>query len=294
MQPEADLHTHSTASDGTLSPTELVRLAADVGLRCMALTDHDTTAGLAEALAAGKEFGVEVIPGCELSVDFKPGVMHILGLWIAPDSPHLNSVLLELRQSRHERNLRILQKLAEFGISIHYDELQAMVRDEKSSVGRPHIARAMMRLGIVPDVATAFRDYLGAGKKAYVPKTKLDPKKAVETLKADGATVVLAHPYSLSLSWEQTEQVLGELQSYGLDGLEAHYSLHSPDRTGQYLALAARLGLLVSGGSDFHGSVKPDISLGTGCSNLAISYELVAAMKKYRQANGLPISFSSM
>lgn len=291
MKPEADLHTHSTASDGTFSPTELVRLAAGIGLRCLALTDHDTTAGLEEALAAGRKFGVEVVPGCELSVDFSPGVMHILGLWIPPDSPHLNNVLLELRQSRHERNLRILRKLSDLGISIQYDELKAMVRDEKSSIGRPHIARAMIELGVVSDVDTAFRLYLGAGKKAYIPKTKLEPKKAVETLKRDGATVVLAHPYTLSLSWEQTEQVLKELQSYGLDGLEVHYPLHSPEYTRHYSALAMRLGLLVSGGSDFHGSVKPDIVLGTGCANLALSYELVESMKKHRAALGLPTSF---
>ncbi len=291
MKPEADLHTHSTASDGTLRPAELVGLAADIGLRCLAVTDHDTTAGLAEALAAGRELGIEVVPGCELSVDFRPGVMHILGLWIPPDAPHLNSVLSELRQSRYDRNLRILQKLDDLGISIQYEELKAMVRDEKSSIGRPHIARAMIRRDVVPDVASAFRDYLGAGKKAYVPKAKLEPKKAVETLKRDGATVILAHPYSLGLSWEQTEEELRELQSYGLDGLEVHYPLHSPEHTRRYFALAMRLGLLISGGSDFHGSVKPHIFLGRGCSNLAISYELVEAMKKHRAMHGLPISF---
>lgn len=292
MKPEIDLHSHSTASDGTLSPKELVAKAADIGLRCLALTDHDTTAGLAEALAAGKEYGVEIIPGCELSVDFKSGIMHIIGLWVSPTSPNLNAVLQRLRDDRLTRNQRILQKLADLGICISYDELTEMVQDEKSSIGRPHIARVLMRRGIVPDIKTAFQEYLGAGKKAHVPKMKLPPKVAIETLKADGATVILAHPYSLALPIDETETVLKTLQSYGLDGLEVYYPLHSPEEREQYSKIAQNLGFLISGGSDFHGSVKPDISLGTGKSNLAIPYEIVQKMKDYRIANGLPIVVS--
>ncbi len=292
MKAEIDLHSHSTASDGTLRPKELVAKAAEIGLRCLALTDHDTTAGLAEALAAGKEYGVEIIPGCELSVDFQSGIMHIVGLWISPTSPNLNAVLECLRDDRLTRNQRILQKLANLGICISYDELSEMVQDEKSSIGRPHIARVLIRQGIVPDVKTAFQEYLGTGKKAYVPKMKLPPEVAIETLKADNATVILAHPYSLSLPLDETETVLKKLQSYGLDGLEVYYPLHSLKEREQYGEIAERLGLLVSGGSDFHGSVKPDISLGTGKSNLAIPYEIIQKMKDYRTAKGLPLVIS--
>ncbi|MDD4650372.1 MAG: PHP domain-containing protein, partial [Desulfoplanes sp.] len=155
-----DLHAHSTASDGTFTPTELVRHARDLGLKALALTDHDTTNGLVEAMQAGERFSVEVIPGCELSVEFQPGFMHILGLWVPVDAPHLNEVLKNLRGKRGTRNLRIIEKLNALGIDITYQEVLDLAGD--ATVGRPHFAQILMRKGIISSISEAFAVYLGA------------------------------------------------------------------------------------------------------------------------------------
>jgi hypothetical protein len=281
-----DLHTHSTASDGTLSPAELVRKAKDIGLRALALTDHDTAGGLEEASRAGKGCGLEVIPGCELSIDYSRGQMHLLGLWLPVRPERLNDTLSRLRELRHSRNERILAKLAQLGINIDYGEVKELAGD--ASIGRPHIARLLMEKNIVGSINEAFAEFIGPHGKAYVPKDKLGPEKAIEVLKDEQATVLLAHPYSLELAPQELEAELQRLKGLGLDGLEAYYPEHSADETALYIELASRLDLLVSGGTDFHGSVKPDIELGRGRGGLDLPYSLVEGLKLARKAQGLP------
>jgi len=282
-----DLHTHSTASDGTLTPTQLVHAASQAGLQAFALTDHDTTGGLQEAQDAAAPLDIEFIPGCELSVVSANGNMHILGYWIPAGPSKLSTTLQYLRDKRHDRNHLILAKLNKLGMDIHYDEVLAVAGGD--AVGRPHIAQAMLARGYVPDVSAAFRDYLGSDGKAYVPKEKLNPREAIALLKSVDATVILAHPFLLGLEGPDLRGVLRQLKDDGLDGLEVHYTLHRPDQTAQYRRIAEDMDFLVTGGSDFHGSVKPDVQLGVGFGDLYVPPDLLDRMKEHRLQRGLPI-----
>lgn len=278
---EIDLHTHSTASDGTLSPFELVQLAKKQGLKAIALTDHDTIRGLDDALQAGKKFGLEVIPGCELSVEYPGGTMHILGLWVRPDAVQLNAALKSLRDKRNQRNELIIARLRDMGIDITYAEVKEVAGE--GSVGRPHLARVLMNKKIVSSIQQAFDEYLGPDGKAYVPKQKLSPEQAISLLKKEQATVFLAHPFSLNLDVPDLKKKLVQLKQLGLDGVEAFYSEHTPEQTAAYLDLCRDLDLLVSGGSDFHGDNKPHIALGKGRGNLDIPYSLLEKIKVRRE-----------
>ena len=283
--PDIDLHTHSTASDGTFSPAELIAEAKRAGLSALALTDHDTTNGLEEAMDAGRRLELEVIPGCELSVDYPKGQMHIVGLWLPVKPKILTEKLIYLRERRHSRNERIIQALQGAGIDIDYQDVKDLAGE--ASIGRPHIARILMDKGAVKDIQQAFDIYIGPQGKAYVPKDKLTPEVAIDILNREGATVILAHPFTLEISESQLRRELVRLKELGLHALEAHYPEHTPGQTTLYLQLCREYDLLVSGGSDFHGSVKPDILLGRGRSNLSLPYDLVQAMKDRRQQQGL-------
>jgi len=277
---QIDLHTHTTASDGTLNPADLVRKAASIGLWAVAITDHDTVGGLSQALQAGRETGVEVIPGCELSIDFPTGQMHILGLFL-PDPPTgLKATLQDLQDRRNNRNDRILARLREAGVDVDLQEIQELAGE--ASIGRPHIARVLLQKGVVESIDQAFREYIGPGGAAYIPKDKLEPEKAIRILKQEGATVILAHPYSLELDTPELRELLGRLKEQGLDGMEALYTDHTPEQTRTYLQLCQEYDLLVSGGSDFHGSVKEGVELGTGRGNLDLPYSLVRRMRRAR------------
>lgn len=277
---QIDLHTHTTASDGTLNPADLVREAASIGLWAVAITDHDTVGGLSQALQAGRETGVEVIPGCELSIDFPTGQMHILGLFL-PDPPTgLKATLQDLQDRRNNRNDRILARLREAGVDVDLQEIQELAGE--ASIGRPHIARVLLQKGVVESIDQAFREYIGPGGAAYIPKDKLEPEKAIRILKQEGATVILAHPYSLELDTPELRELLSRLKEQGLDGMEALYTDHTPEQTRTYLQLCQEYDLLVSGGSDFHGSVKEGVELGTGRGNLDLPYSLVRRMRRAR------------
>jgi hypothetical protein len=238
-------------------------------------------------VAAGEKYGVEVIPGCELSVTFEPGFMHIVGLWVSPDAVHLNTVLKNLRDKRATRNERIIAKLNHLGIEITYQEILDLAGD--ATVGRPHFAQVLMQKGIVSSVKHAFERYLGSTGSAYVPKDKLTPEQAIDALHKEQATIILAHPYSLELSGEAEAAEINRLANLGIDGLEAYYSLHSPSQTKKYLDLCKRFDLLPSTSSDFHGSVKPDIELGVGRGNLQGPYAILQAFKERRKDKGYRI-----
>ncbi|MBO4300002.1 MAG: PHP domain-containing protein [Desulfovibrio sp.] len=282
-----DLHTHSTASDGTDTPAALVTAASAAGLAAIALTDHDTLAGLEEAQAAGRELGVDVVRGCEISCGTEYGELHMLGLWLPEKPTSLEEKLTWLRQQRRERNVGIVAKLRALGLDVSMDEVLAQAKGE--SVGRPHIAAVLMAKGYVRTKDEAFREYLGDGGKAWLPKTVLTPEESVRLLSGLGATVSLAHPMLRKTPAAWLDAMVAHLKDCGLDAIEAYHSEHSESQTRDCLELARRYGLAVSGGSDYHGSNKPSIKIGRGYGSLRVSVQLYEELRRLRTAAGLPV-----
>ena len=264
-----DLHTHSTASDGTRPPAEVVRLAAEAGLTAVALTDHDTTAGVAEALPAAEEAGVELIPGVELSCEWEPGTMHLLALFLPPGPGPLQDRLAGLRAGREERNRAILNRLREMGMDIHEDELRAEAGS--GSAGRPHIAALLVRKGCAADIADAFHRFLARGRPAYQGRPRMTPEEAVRLTRESGATAVLAHPHTLGIDGARRYGDLFErMADWGLGGVECHYGEYEPALRRKMAAAAARFGLAAAGGSDFHGEYRPGVRVGKGRGDLSV------------------------
>ncbi|HWR03061.1 MAG TPA: PHP domain-containing protein [Humidesulfovibrio sp.] len=280
MHQRIDLHTHSTASDGTLSPTELMRAAKAAGLSAIALTDHDTFEGLPEAREEAKKQGVELVPGCELSLDYSGLPTHLLALFVDERPGHVVGELTRVRQARAARNDLMLEKLKAVGVHLKREDVE---RHATGVVGRPHMAQAMLAAGVVKTFEEAFSRFLGSSGLAYVPKAKLTPTEAIRAIHADHGLAVLAHPYLLSQQPRQIEAMLTELKSLGLDGVEVYYTEHSDKYTALVEGLAQRLDLLMSGGSDFHGAVKPGVTLGRGRGGLFVRGELLDRMKQALQ-----------
>ncbi|AMK10266.1 MAG: PHP domain-containing protein [Pseudodesulfovibrio sp.] len=283
-----DLHTHTTASDGTLSPTELVKLAKESGLDAVAITDHDTFQGVAEALEAGEKYGIEVIPGTELSLESPEGAgwIHVVALWLPEQAEELQKAFDWVLEGRANRNHEIVDKLRTLGVNITYEAVAARA---KGTIGRPHFAQELLALGVCSSMDEAFKVWIGDNGRAYVPKRKLTPEQAFPILNDIGATSILAHPFALKLNYKATEKVVRDLMDLGLDGMEVFYSEHSEADTKAYGEMADRLGLLKSGGSDFHGANKPEIRLGTGRGSLDVPTALLEAMKQDRRSKGLPV-----
>jgi predicted metal-dependent phosphoesterase TrpH len=281
-----DLHSHTNCSDGSAAPAELVRLAASAGASAVAITDHDTVAGLAQGRAAADEAGIEFVAGVEISADFQPGTMHILGYFIDESSVELNRTLQQLRHARQQRNPQIATRLQDLGLDVPYDEVASLAGNEV--VGRPHFARLMVQKGYVTTIKEAFDRFLAKGAPAYVEKQRLSPADSIDLIHQAGGVAVLAHPYQLKLNDQDTEAQIECLKDLRLDGIEAIYSRLSPPERDSYVRLARRMGLLVTGGSDFHGSFKPDISLVTGLGDLEVPYDLLAEMKAAAAARSRP------
>jgi predicted metal-dependent phosphoesterase TrpH len=277
-----DLHVHTTASDGTMRPTEVVRYAQKKGLRAIAITDHDTIEGLDEAIRAGNELGFEVIPGVELSVDSPTGTMHVLGYYIDPASAELTDKLLILQQARMERNLTMIERLRRLGIAIELSEVKAA--PEHGQIGRPHFAHTLVKKGYVPNIQDAFDRYLGKGKPAYAEKFRFAPEEAMHFIGTAGGITVLAHPFTLNQPLRKDlEPLIMTLKEKGLEGIEVFYPEHSEGQTRLYRSLAQKHGLLLTGGSDFHGITKDDVDLGEGYGDVEMTYGLIEAMKARRE-----------
>ncbi|REK19265.1 MAG: PHP domain-containing protein [Actinobacteria bacterium] len=275
-----DLHSHSTYSDGSDTPAELVSRARERGLTAVALTDHDTLEGVEEATAAAD--GIEVIPGTELSLQRLEGGMHLVVLWLSPGRGPLQDRLAELQYARGSRNQLIVDELTRLGMPITLDEI--LVEAGDGSVGRPHIAAVMVRKGYVPDIKTAFDLWLANGAPAYVKRRLLTPEEGIGLAIESGAVPVLAHPHTLGINRAvEMADILDELKSYGLIGLEAHYSTYHQHERDGYADLARRFGLLASGGSDYHGTYKQGIELGSGHGDLAVPESLLEALRERRQ-----------
>lgn len=272
-----DLHLHTTHSDGSQSPAEVVKLAHEAGVSALAITDHDITTGLPEAIAAGQELGIEIIPGIEISSRHGESELHVLGYFLKWEDAQLNARLMTLRESRHRRNPKIIELLQAAGIDITYDEVRAVAGSD--SVGRPHIARVLMDKKVVTTAKEAFDRFLAEGKAAYVPRDLPAPVDAIRWIKDAGGLAVLAHPTWVKTTEGTLTDLARQLKEQGLDGVEVHYSTHTPRQTRTYLSLAKQLGLLVTGGSDFHGMTKPDIEVGTGKGSLHVPDHLLPKLK---------------
>ena len=273
-----DLHAHTIYSDGSVSPEELVRAATRAGARAIAITDHDTVDGLAEGRAVAERLGIEFVNGIEISAEHDPGTMHVLGYYIDDESVNLRTTLAELKLARDERNPEIARRLQSLGLDIDYDEVVGIAGSE--IVGRPHFARLMVEKGYAQSIQDAFTRFLAKGAPAFVNKKRLSPADSISLIHSAGGVAVLAHPYQLKpLTTEDQDRLIGELAALGLDGVEAIYSRHSQEQRETYSRMAARHGLLVTGGSDFHGSYKPDINIVNGLGDLQVPYSLLEELK---------------
>jgi 3',5'-nucleoside bisphosphate phosphatase len=242
-----DLHLHTNRSDGRLSPTELVQLAHKGGVRRMALTDHDTTAGVEEAIAEGKALGIDVIPGVELGTDSRSGDMHMLGLFLNHQNETFQETMTRFREGRIARVYKIVSNLAEVGVNISVDRVFEIAGE--ASVGRPHVAQALLEAGYIKNMPEAFEKWLAYGGPGDVPRDKLSPEDAIGLIHAVGGLAVVAHPYEGKNVLEQ----LPGLAAAGLDGVETYYPNYGPDRREELLGICQKLGMLPTGGTDFHG-----------------------------------------
>lgn len=278
----ADFHAHTTASDGTFTPTELVRAAHDAGLTYLAVTDHDTTHGVPEAMQAAKENGIRLLPGVELSAEGQPGKCHLLGLGIDPDHGPLIDTLRQLSENRRQRNEKMAQRLTGLGVPITLEEVTAAA-PPGANVGRPHFADVLVQKGYVRDKYEAFARYLGDDAAGYVEKETLSPADAIRLVHDAGGYCFLAHPALVKMNEHETfETRWAAYQALGLDGIEAYYNLHTPAQTERFVRLAQKLNLLVTGGSDFHGANKPDVRLGEVIDGAKLNAELLPEVLRFK------------
>jgi len=277
-----DLQVHTTFSDGTRTPTEVVKLAAAAKLKAVAITDHDTIDGIPEALAQGTRSRIEVIPGVEICAASPSGPIDILGYYIDIASPTLESTLRRLRESREERNPKIIAKLRDMGIDIDYDEVIDAAAG--ATVGRPHIARVLVGKGFARDVNEAFARYLGRSAPAYVSKQRLSSAQVIEVIREAGGVPVLAHPDAIGVGLgDDLDMLVARLVREGLLGIEVMYSGYDSSTTASLIRRAEKHNILTSGGSDFHGDPESDIQIGTGKGELRVPYRFAESLREAAQ-----------
>ena len=272
MTSQVDLHTHSTYSDGLLSPAMLVEEAASRGVRILALTDHDTVAGIGEARAAGNRLRVEIIPGVELSAALpNVGEVHLLGYFVDVDDPALLEQLAGYAHARTERMERMVERLNRIGAPVALERVREIAGH--GTVGRPHLGRALVEAGYATDLSDAFARYIGGGKPAFVPRPRVDPRDAIALVRAAGGVPVLAHPFSTG----GVESVLDRLVPAGLAGIEVDYGEYDSQDREILRQIAARRGLIATGGSDYHG---PDLRAARELGSAPVPLVAVAALRE--------------
>lgn len=280
MEKYIDLHTHSLMSDGSMTPAEVVREAKKAGLAAIALSDHDTVDGVREAMAEGERIGVEVVPAIEFSVQSETET-HILGYYIDIENPKLLDMLKKVVETRRFRNRETCRKLNELGFDITLAEAEAIAPND--FIGRAHFARLLMDKGYTKSVSEGFKLYLENGKYAYCGKQTLTDEEAIRLIKECGGVAFVAHLHLTKKSDDELREFLIRLKACGLDGIEGYYTDYTPEMQAKYHALAAELGLILSGGTDFHAQMKPHISIGTGLGNLKIPYSLLENIKQRKR-----------
>lgn len=283
-----DLHMHSTASDGTDAPFALGALAKAAGLSAIALTDHDTTAGLIAAAAGCAEAGIDFVPGIEVSADPAPilpppanpdapssSTLHILGLFVRHDDPSLAAVSVRMEQARNHRNPAIVRKLNELGVRMGYDEVLELAASQGTAIiGRPHIAQVLLNKGYVKSIQDAFQRYIGSRGAAFIRRDRLHPAEAIEAIHRAGGLAILAHPVQLKcIDEDETAYAFRKLADMGIDGIESRHSDHPAALVQRYEQLAGRMNLATTGGSDYHGTRK-NIALGSQCVPISVYEKL--------------------
>ncbi len=274
-----DLHVHSTASDGTYTPSDLIKLAFKSGLSAIAITDHDTIDGLGEAQTAANSYNIEFVPGVELSTEYNGKELHMVGLFIDKTYKPLLTNLKEFIKKRDERNKKIVSLLQKEGSSITFEKL---LNRTGGTITRAHFADYLIEEGFVKDKKEAFSKYLGDGKRCFVERSLISSQDAIALIKEAGGTAIFAHPGLCKYTDAQLREALSVFKEAGLDGLEAVYSTYNHDDELYFTNIANEYNLLLSGGSDFHGSIKPDISLGIGRGAMSVPYKFLETIKLSR------------
>lgn len=279
-----DLHSHSNISDGSDDPARIPELAAESSCRAVALTDHDSLAGLQRARSRAEELGVILVPGCEISCRSPgPGGMHVLVYFVSDGDSPLADELIRLRADRRRRNLALVDRLRALGLPITYDRVVAAAGSEEA-VGRPHFATVLIALGTADSIDDAFARYLADGQPGYVRKARLSGPDVAALARASGGVAVLAHPLSLGLEGQQLARTISELADAGFAGIEAIYGRYSPRQRHQLGNLARRFDLVATGGSDYHGALKPDLRVGTGQGDLKVPDQVLDQLEARRPA----------
>jgi hypothetical protein len=280
---QVDLHTHSRASDGELAPASLIEKARSLGLSTIALTDHDTVGGIAEARGAAAKADIEFIPGIEIEIDFEPGEFHLLGYGIDPGSASLLEATSRLARARHERNVAILGRIAAAGLPLDTSKITEL--SQESYIGRPHLADLLVEARCARNRQDAFDRYLGKGRPFYIKKSCLPLEEALSVIQAAGGIPVVAHPYSLFVSKAMLGTLFSRWKEMGIGGIEAY---HPTAKYGQCVILermARERDMFVTAGSDFHGKARPECGLGRTAGNMPIERrfrdELVAALARF-------------
>jgi hypothetical protein len=273
-----DLHSHSTFSDGSENPSRVVELAKEAGCRALALTDHDGLEGLTEARQRADDLEIELINGCEVSCAFEDRALHVLCYFIDGDSGPLQEELARLREDRERRNDEMIKRLQSLGLPITFDEVSQ--KAEGKGIGRPHMAAVLKDHGVVRDINEAFDRYLGQGRPGYVRKSRVTIEEIIDLTNRSGGISAVAHPYSLDLMPHELERNIAIWTEAGLGGLESYYSRYSAELRSQLVAMARRHGLVPTGGSDFHGSFKPDINMGRGTGDLEVPDEILEELRE--------------
>ena len=284
-----DLHTHSTASDGSDPPERVIELAAEAECSSIALTDHDTFEGLGPARRRAEELGIDLVAGCEVScVAPRKAVMHVLAYFVDTEDSPLAEELVHLRDDRRRRNLALAERLATLDIPVTY-EMAVERAGSEAGVGRPHFAAAMVSVGAADSIEDAFARVLGNNRPGYIPKARLSGSEVASLITGSGGVAVLAHPYSLGSEGSRLAGVVGELEESGFGGIEATYGRYSKRQRQQLNNLAKRFDLVATGGSDYHGESTPDLTVGTGTGDLKVADRILAdleARRPHRRSSG--------
>jgi predicted metal-dependent phosphoesterase TrpH len=273
-----DLHSHSIFSDGSSTPEELVALAEQGGLTALALTDHDTADGLPRFMAAGACSSVQTLTGIELSAELGETTLHILGYLFDPAHTELRAVLEWVREGRTERNVQILEKLNRLGYNLTHDDVRKHAGDDL--IGRPHFAAALIEKGHFKHKDKIFQQLLGKGKAAYVDRRRLSPEACVELICRAGGVPVIAHPGLMKLTTRTLRRLIKKLKEHGLGGLEVWHPTHQPHQVAAFLRICEDFDIVATGGSDFHGALTPDLSLGRGFGDLDVSETVLDSLRK--------------
>ena len=272
-----DLHMHSTFSDGSLTPEQLVAKGRDIGLTAMALTDHDCMTGVPPFLAACKAAGIEGIAGVEISAEVPKGTLHMLGYFVQPGEPRLEEALHRIRDGRELRNAEILRKINSLGMELTWDEVAKHAGEDV--IGRPHFAMALIARGYATNKQDAFDRLLAKKKPAYVDRFRMSPADSIAAIVNGGGVAVMAHPFTLGLGRKDLKKMVGELKAAGLHGIEVFYSEHTPEQTRQYMNLAKEYELVATGGADFHGDANRAVRMGIGFGSLDVSDDVADALR---------------